>query len=46
MLLLTLSYLLGGVGLFLVGMILMSDGLRSAAGSALQRILERSTGTR
>jgi phosphate:Na+ symporter len=45
MLLLTLSYLLGGTGLFLVGMILMSDGLRSAAGSALQRILERSTGT-
>ncbi|MGC9333161.1 MAG: Na/Pi cotransporter family protein [Anaerolineae bacterium] len=45
MLLLTLSYLLGGVGLFLVGMILMSDGLRSAAGSALQHILERSTGT-
>jgi phosphate:Na+ symporter len=45
MLLITLSYLLGGVGLFLVGMILMSDGLRSAAGSALQRILERSTGT-
>lgn len=45
MLLLTLSYLLGGVGLFLVGMILISDGLRSAAGGALQRVLERSTGT-
>lgn len=41
-----LPYLLGGVGLFLVGMLLMSDGLRSAAGSALQRLLERSTGTR
>ena len=41
-----LPFLLGGVGLFLVGMILMSDGLRAAAGSALQRILERSTGTR
>jgi phosphate:Na+ symporter len=45
MFLVTLSYLLGGVGLFLVGMILMSDGLRSAAGGALQRILERSTAT-
>lgn len=40
-----LPALLGGVGLFLVGMILMSDGLKAAAGGALQRILERSTGT-
>lgn len=45
MLLSIISYLLGGTGLFLVGMILMSDGLRSAAGGALQRILERSTRT-
>jgi phosphate:Na+ symporter len=37
--------LLGGVGLFLVGMILMSEGLKAAAGGALQRILERMTGT-
>lgn len=37
--------LLGGVGLFLVGMILMSDGLKAAAGSSLQRILEKATGT-
>jgi phosphate:Na+ symporter len=37
--------LLGGVGLFLVGMILMSEGLKSAAGGALQRILEKVTGT-
>lgn len=37
--------LLGGVGLFLLGMILMSEGLKAAAGGALQRILERSTGT-
>lgn len=37
--------LLGGVGLFLSGMILMSDGLKAAAGGRLQRILERSTGT-
>jgi len=39
------STLLGGIGLFLLGMILMSDGLKAAAGGALQRILERSTGT-
>ncbi|MCL4870396.1 MAG: Na/Pi cotransporter family protein [Anaerolineae bacterium] len=38
-------YLLGGVGLFLVGMILMSDGLKAAAGRSLQAVLERSTGT-
>lgn len=38
-------YLLGGVGLFLSGMILMSDGLKAAAGGRLQWILERSTGT-
>jgi phosphate:Na+ symporter len=37
--------LLGGVGLFLVGMILMSEGLKAAAGGALQRILERMTST-
>ncbi len=40
-----LPVLLGGVGLFLVGMILMSDGLKAAAGSSLQRILERFTGS-
>ncbi|MBI1293967.1 Na/Pi cotransporter family protein [bacterium] len=40
-----LSQLLGGVGLFLSGMILMSDGLKAAAGSRLQQVLERSTGT-
>jgi phosphate:Na+ symporter len=38
-------YLLGGIGLFLAGMILMSDGLKAAAGGSLQRILERWTGT-
>jgi phosphate:Na+ symporter len=36
--------LLGGVGLFLIGMILMSDGLKAAAGSSLQHILKRFTG--
>jgi phosphate:Na+ symporter len=40
-----LPVLLGGVGLFLMGMILMSDGLKAAAGGALQRILERFTGS-
>jgi phosphate:Na+ symporter len=44
-LLLLASNLLGGIGLFLLGMILMSDGLKAAAGNALQGILERSTGT-
>lgn len=39
-----LPALLGGIGLFLLGMILMSDGLKAAAGGSLQRILERSTG--
>lgn len=40
-----LPYLMGGVGLFLAGMILMSDGLKAAAGGSLQRVLERWTGT-
>ena len=37
---------LGGVGLFLLGMRLMTDGLRVAAGSSLRRILESGTATR
>lgn len=37
---------LGGVGLFLLGMRLMTDGLRIAAGRALRRILEGWTATR
>ncbi|MCX7668907.1 MAG: Na/Pi symporter, partial [Anaerolineae bacterium] len=36
-------YLVGGVGLFLAGMILMSDGLKAAAGGRLQWLLERTT---
>jgi len=36
----------GGVGLFLLGMGLMTDGLKLAAGPALERILVRSTRTR
>jgi phosphate:Na+ symporter len=40
-----ISSLLGGVGLFLLGMYLMTSGLRLASGEALQRILESSTRT-
>ena len=35
--------LLGGVGLFLYGMTLMSAGLRNACGNKLQKILEGAT---
>jgi phosphate:Na+ symporter len=38
--------LAGGVGLFLLGMGLMTDGLKHAAGPALERILASSTKTR
>lgn len=38
--------LLGGVGLFLYGMTLMSGGLKNAAGDQLRNILERVTGNR
>jgi len=38
--------LVGGVGLFLLGMGLMTDGLRLAAGPALERVLAHSTKTR
>ncbi len=38
--------LLGGVGLFLYGMTLMSTGLRNAAGDKLRVILEKATGNR
>lgn len=41
-----LSALLGGVGLFLLGMWLMTEGLRLAAGAALREVLARSTSTR
>lgn len=41
-----LPQILGGVGLFLVGMILLSDGLKHAAGDALRRILAQFTGGR
>lgn len=40
-----LGELAGGIGLFLLGMGLMTDGLKLAAGSALERILAHSTRT-
>ncbi|MEW5902992.1 MAG: Na/Pi cotransporter family protein [Pseudomonadota bacterium] len=42
----SLGKLLGGIGLFLLGMGLMTDGLKLAAGPALEGILARSTRTR
>ncbi len=38
--------LLGGVGLFLLGMHLMTEGLKQAAGNALRTVLARSAATR
>ncbi len=37
-------YLIGGIGLFLLGMTLLSDGLKSFAGNALRNALVRFTG--
>lgn len=39
------SNLIGGVGLFLLGMILMTEGLKSLAGNALKNWLQRFTGS-
>lgn len=36
--------MLGGIGLFLLGMILMTDGLKTVAGNALRKALARFTG--
>lgn len=36
--------ILGGVGTFLVGMILLTEGLKTAAGDQLRKILQRSAG--
>ncbi|MBA3886586.1 MAG: Na/Pi cotransporter family protein [Acidobacteria bacterium] len=36
--------LAGGIGLFLLGMILLTDGLKAAAGDALRRLLAHFTG--
>lgn len=39
-----ISALLGGVGLFLLGMTLMTEGLKAAAGGALRDVLRRFSG--
>lgn len=41
----SIGQLIGGVGLFLLGMMLMTDGLKVAAGRTLKDILERWTDT-
>ncbi|HSJ63646.1 MAG TPA: Na/Pi symporter [Gemmatimonadaceae bacterium] len=41
-----ITELLGGFGLFLLGMVLMTEGLKSAAGEALRGVLVRLTGGR
>ena len=41
-----LAHFLGGIGLFLLGMTLMTDGLKLAAGPALETLLSRWTSTR
>lgn len=41
-----LASVVGGLGLFLLGMTMMTDGLRLAAGPALERILAGATRTR
>lgn len=41
----SIGMLIGGVGLFLLGMMLMTDGLKVAAGRTLKRLLERWTDT-
>ncbi|HSV97796.1 MAG TPA: Na/Pi symporter [Spirochaetota bacterium] len=39
-----IATIFGGVGIFLIGMILMSDGLKSLGGDGLRRVLTRFTG--
>jgi phosphate:Na+ symporter len=39
-----LASILGGIGLFLLGMSLMTDGLKALAGEALRKVLSRFTG--
>ncbi|MFT5353966.1 MAG: phosphate:Na+ symporter [Polyangiales bacterium] len=41
----SITTFLGGIGFFLLGMHLMTDGLKVAAGGALERILRGATGT-
>jgi phosphate:Na+ symporter len=39
-----ITTIIGGIGLFILGMILMTEGLKSMAGDALRRVLSRFTG--
>jgi phosphate:Na+ symporter len=39
-----IATILGGIGLFLLGMVLLTDGLKAAAGGALRTVLGRFTG--
>ncbi|MBU2539149.1 MAG: Na/Pi symporter [Proteobacteria bacterium] len=41
----TLGSFIGGIGFFLLGMLLITEGLKIAAGNTLRSILERSTAT-
>jgi phosphate:Na+ symporter len=36
----------GGIGIFLIGMMLLTEGLKTAAGGALRELLRRATGNR
>lgn len=45
MILAKIGALIGGIGLFLLGMHLMTDGLRRSAGGALRNILDKGTST-
>jgi phosphate:Na+ symporter len=40
-----IATILGGIGLFLLGMVLLTDGLKAAAGDALRSVLARFTGS-
>lgn len=42
----SIGLVLGGLGLFLLGMSLMTDGLRFAAGDSLSKALQKMTGSR
>lgn len=42
----TVATVFGGIGLFLLGMVLMTDGLKALAGDALRGWLSRFTGNR
>ena len=39
-----IATILGGIGIFLIGIILMTEGLKSLGGDTLRRLLVRFTG--